>query len=123
MWLTREVLDSGHMVDSELDVDDEIIINNAVISFGPGSHASVSARLVGVLTTSVELTILMLDSIDVVVGKFGTLVCEAVLVCDTFLKRRCMDLVSYRLVVDRVADACVLNLESPVLIEVQIIAA
>lgn len=123
MWLTREVLDTGHMVDPELDVDDEIIINNAVISFGPGSHASVSARLVGVLTTSVELTILMLDSIDVVVGKFGTLVCEAVLVCDTFLERRCMNLVSYRLVVDRVADACVLNLESPVLIEVQIIAA
>ena len=102
------------MIDAELDKDDEIFIDDVVVSLRPCPHTGATATLIRILATSIQFAIPMLHGINVSVGEFDTLVVETLLVRNTLLERRSVDLVRDRLSIDGVADIGVLDLESAV---------
>lgn len=124
--LTRhdgEVLDTGDVVDAELDVYDQVLVDDVVFAVSPAAHTGTAARLVCVFAAGVEFAVAVLDGVDVAVGEFDTLVVEGVLVGDTFLEWRSVDFVGDGLVVDGVADVDVLNFEGAVGVGVEVVAA
>lgn len=111
------------MIDTKLHEHHQIVIDNVVVSSSPASDTSATSALVGVSATSIELAIAVLHSIDVTVREFSTLVSEAVMVRNTLLEWRSMDLVSHRLSIDWVPYVGILDLESSVGVKVKIISA
>lgn len=82
-----EILDARDMVDAELNEDNEIVVDDVVFAIRPVAHAGTAAGLVGVLSATVQLVFTVLDSVDVVVGEFGSLVIEAVGIGDDLLEK------------------------------------
>jgi len=117
------MLAKTYMVDSKLNKDNQIVVDDVVFTIRPIAHASAAARLVRVLSATVQLVFAVLDGVDVVVGELGSLVVEAVVVGQNLLERRCMDLVSHWLAIDRVSYRRVLDLEGTVGVRVEIVAA
>lgn len=111
------------MVDTKLHEHHQIVIDNVVVSSSPASDTSATSALVGVSATSIELAIAVLHSIDVTVREFSTLVCEAVMIRNTLLEWRSMNLVGHRLSIDWVPYVGILDLESSVGVKVKIISA
>lgn len=111
-----------YMVDAELNEDNEIVVDDVVFAIRPVAHAGTAAGLVGVLSATVQLVFTVLDSVDVVVGEFGSLVIEAVGIGDDLLERWRVDLISDRLAIDRVANSGILDLERAVGVRVEIVA-
>jgi len=117
------MLVTTYMVDAELDKDNEIVVDNVVFAVRPVAHTCTAPGLVGVLPTAVQLVFAVLDSVDVVVGELGSLVVEAVGVGDDLLERRRVNLVSHGLAIDWISHSSVLDLECPVSVRVEIVAA
>lgn len=111
------------MVDTELHENDQIVIDDTLSPLRPAAHTRASARLVGVLAAGVEFVVAVLDGVDVAVGELGALVVEAVLVGEDFLEGRGVDFVGDGFAVDGVAHGGVLNLEGPVRVRVEVVAA
>lgn len=118
-----EVLDAGHVVDAELDPDDDVLVLDVVLARGEGAHAGAAARLVGVLAAGVELVVAVGGDVDVVVGELGALEVEGGRVGEHLLEGRGVDLVGDGLAVDGVGDRRVLDLEGAVDVVVEVVAA
>jgi hypothetical protein len=76
----REVFNSGDVVDSSLNVENEVCVFDILVPICPRSHSGASARLVGVQSSRVQLAVAVLDYVDVMVRELGALVVEAVLI-------------------------------------------
>lgn len=112
-----------YMVDAELHEDNHVCVDDGVFPVCPGAHAGTAAGLVRVFSAAVELVVAVAYGVDVVVGEFSALVVEAVLIGKDLLERRRVDLVSYWFAVDRVSHSGVLDLEGPVGVRVEVVAA
>lgn len=116
----REVLDARHVVDAELHKEQNVRVQSRLRAVGPAAHAGATARLVGVQTTGEEVLsdrrqrCVVLDEVDIAVGKLGASVVEGLLVGDHLLEIGRHDLVGDGQPVDGVADGGVLDLEDTV---------
>ena len=119
-WHDGEVLDARHVVDAKLHEQHDVSVDDVVVSGRPRPHAGAAARLVRVLAAGVQFAVPVGSDVDAVVGEFGTLEVEAVLVGKKGLEGRGHDLVCDRLAIDGVALGGILNLEQSVLREVEI---
>ena len=72
----REILHSHDVLQPELDPNYDILIDDVILTVGPGTHAGAAAGLVRVFAAGVELVVAVAGDIDVVVGEFGALVVE-----------------------------------------------
>lgn len=108
------------MLQSELDEDDQIRVRDVVVSVGPGAHAVPATGLVCVFAAGVEFVVAVFGDVDVVVGEFGALVVEAVVVGEHFLEGWGDDFVADRLAVDGVLDGWVLDFEGAVVVAVDV---
>jgi len=75
-WHDWEILDSGDVVDAELNPNDNVVVLDVVFTRCPCSNTGAATRLVGVPTSSVKFAVAMLGDKDVVGGEFGALVVE-----------------------------------------------
>lgn len=89
-----EILDAGHVVYSELDVDDDVVVEDVFVAGGPGSHACAAAGLVCVLASGVEFAVDVFDDVDVMVCEFGAFVVVAVCVGEHVLEWWSVDFVA-----------------------------
>lgn len=120
----RKVFDSWHMVDAELNPYDDVgVRSQSLVPLSPSSHPCTPARLIGIPTASVKLTVTVSRDIDVVVGKFCSLVVIAFRVAHELLERRSHDLVGNRLAVDWVERVGVGDLESSVGVDIKVQAS
>jgi len=111
------------MIYSKVDPYNHVCVLDVLFSIGPCSYASTTSRLVGVLAACIQLSVLVFSNVDVVIGELGSLVMEAVAVCQHLLECWCVDLVRHWLAVDRIPDCSVLNLEDSVLLVIGVEAA
>lgn len=122
-WHDGEILYPGDMVDAKLDENDDILVNNVVVTGGPAAHTGAAARLVCVFSAGEEFVIAVGDGVDCAVGELGTLVVEAVLVAEDGLEGRGHNLVGDGGAVHGVAHAGVLDFEGAVGERSRVVAA
>lgn len=115
-----KILNSRNVIDAKLDPDDDIFINHIVFPVRPRAHTRTSTRLICVPASRVQFPIRMLGNIDRMVRKLRPLEMEAVGVCQHFLERRDMNLISHRLIVDSITNSSVLNLEGAIGVRIEI---
>jgi hypothetical protein len=69
----REILNARNVVDTRLNIENEVGVLDVLISLCPGPHTSPASRLIRVHAASVQLAVLVLDDVDVVVGELRAL--------------------------------------------------
>lgn len=119
----REVLRSRHMINTELNEDDDVGVDGGIVAGGPGADTGAAARLVGVAAAGVELAVAVGGEIDVVVGELGAGVVEGLGVGEDFLEGRGGDLVGDWGAVDGVEDVGVGDFEDAVGVWGEVVAA
>ena len=118
-----EILHARHVLQSELDEDDEVGVGDVFVAAGPGAYAVAAPGLVCVFAARVEFAVVVFCDVDVVVGEFGAFVVEALGVGQEFLEGGGDDFVADWFSVDGVFDGGILDFEHPVGIGVEVEAA
>lgn len=112
--LTRhdwEIFHARHMLQSELQPHDYILVHDGLLAVRPGAHPGPAAGLVRVFAAGVELAVVVSGDVDVVVCELGAFVVEGVDVGEHFLEGRGVDSVADCFAVDGVAGGCVEDFE------------
>lgn len=107
----REILRTGIVGETHGRPQNQVLVTDIVLTVGPGSETAVKLRLVGKLTGSVQLVVLVLGDPVGVGGEAGTLGVERVVVGNEHLCGGHGDLVSNGLLGDGVDLVLIDNLE------------
>lgn len=110
----REVLNARDVLKTKLHPNHDIIVYNILFAVSPRSYPSTSTRLVSILPTCIELTVMVLGDVDIMIGKLCSFVMKGVGVSDHLLEGRCVDLISDCFAIHWVPRRLILDLENAI---------
>lgn len=116
----REILDTRDMVDTKLDPDDNILVENVVLAISPCPHTVAATGLISVGSAGIELVRSVFCDVDVVVCEFGAFVVEGGRVREHLLEIRRHNFVGNGFVIDGVAYGGGLDFEETIGVAVQV---